>query len=160
MPRVRTHDTLEQNKAIMRRMLEAFRTGDTRVVKELIAPQARDQSLMLGLEPEIRKEPVAQRVQTEIRREREAFPDQEWKEELLVAEGDTVVLHWSMTGTNTGPFLGREATGKKVRISGTEFVRIKNGKIVEHDDDPYHMLELLRQLDLLDAEVLRSPEFE
>jgi steroid delta-isomerase-like uncharacterized protein len=153
-------DTLEQNKAIVRRMLKAFNTGDTKAVSELLHPDIKDKSRAIGLEPEVRKQHPAKRVQTEIMREEEAFPDRKFKEESIVAEGDTVILKWSMTGTHKGDFAGKKATGKKVKISGTEIVTIKDGKIIEHDDDPTHMFDLLRQLDLLTPEVLNSREFK
>ena len=152
-------DKLEENKAIMRRMLEAFNTGDTSVVKELLGSKIKDRSQALGLEPTIRNSPVVRRVQTEIMREKQAFPDQKFTEVSLVAEGDRVVLHWQMTGTHRGDFIGHAGTGKKVKTFGTEFVRISRGKIVEHDDDPFHILDLLWQLDLLTPEVLRQKEF-
>ncbi|HEX6040439.1 ester cyclase [Longimicrobium sp.] len=152
-------ETLERNKGIVRRMLKAFNDGDTASVAELLHPSIRDHSRMLGLEPSIRRAPVVKRVQTEIMREKEAFPDKRFKEEFIVAEGDRVVLRWSMTGTHQGRFVGRGATGKKVSISGTEFVRIQDGKIIEHDDDPLHVLELLAQLDMLDQQTLALPEF-
>lgn len=160
MPKELAKDTPEYNKAVVRRMLEAFNTGDTKVVRELLHPDIKDRSLALGLEPEIRRAPVVKRVQTEIMREKEAFPDKRFKEVLLVAEGDRVVLRWQMTGTNKGPAFGRKATGRKVRTSGTEFVRIKDGKIIEHDDDPFHVLDLLWQLGWLDREMLSEPEFK
>jgi predicted ester cyclase len=140
-------------------MLEAFNTGKYEMVKELLSPDIKDHSRALGLEPELRRAPVVKRVQTEIMREKEAFSDQTFKEDLIVAEGDRVVLRWTMTGTHTGEFLGQSGTGKHVKISGTEFVRIAKGQIVEHDDDPLHMLDLLWQLDMLHPETLRMPEF-
>lgn len=153
-------DTLEQNKAIVRQMLEAFNTGNTEIVQKLLHPDLLDRSRALGLEPGIRDAPVVRRVQTEVMREGEAFPDRRFEEVYIMAEGDRVMLRWAMTGTNTGTFLGREPTGRAVRTAGTEFVRIRDGQIVEHDDDPLHILDLLWQMGFLDcAPVLREPEF-
>lgn len=153
-------EKLERNKAIVRRMLEAFNKGDTAAVRDLIHPQVRDKSSKLGLDPKLRRTAAPQRVQTEIRMEKEAFPDQEFREELCIAEGDVVVLRWSMSGTHRGKLLGRPATGKRVRTFGTEFVRIQDGKIVEHDDDASHVLDILAQLDMLTPELLRTPELK
>ena len=152
--------TQEQNKEIVRKMLKAFNSGDTKAVEELLHPDIVDKSRAIGLEPEVRKQHPRQRVQVEMKREKEAFPDVKFKEESIVAEGDRVILRWSMTGTQKGPFVGRKATGKKVRVTGTEIVRIKDGKIIEHDDDPTHMLDLLRQLDMLEPEMLAKEEFQ
>src|ERR1051326_642353 len=150
----------EQNKAIMRRMLEAFNTGDTSVCRELLHPHLKSRSVGLGLERAVRQSDSMRKVEIQITRDKEVFPDRYFKEELLVAEGDRVVLHWSMTGTNTGPILGRPPTGKKVHWTGTEFVRIVDGKIIEHDDDHSHVFDLLWQLGLLTADVLNQSEFQ
>jgi predicted ester cyclase len=152
-------DVIEQNKTIMRRMLEAFNTGDTKVIPELLHPDLRDHSRGVGLEPEVRRAHPMRKVEIQITRDKEVFPDRHFKEELLVAEGDRVILHWSMTGTNTGPILGRPPTGKKVNWTGTEFVRIKDGKIIEHDDDHSHVYDLLFQLGLLTPDILGKAEF-
>jgi len=60
-----------------------------------------------------------------------AFPDVHFTLHFDIAEGDLVATHWSYIATNTGPFLGRPATGKKVTDTGTDVFRIKNSKIVE-----------------------------
>jgi predicted ester cyclase len=49
----------------------------------------------------------------------------------LIAEGDKVVCRWSYVATNTGPFLGREATQLKVTDEGNNIFRIENGKIAD-----------------------------
>jgi len=150
-------DTLEQNKAIARRMLEAFNTKNLAIVAELIDQNVQDKSRSLGFETELRRSHPIRRVQTEILREEDAFPDGQFKEEACVAEGDTVVLRWSMTGTHRGSILGRPATGKRVETFGTEIIRIRNGKIIEHTgNDGLDLLDLLFQLDLLDADVVQK----
>jgi predicted SnoaL-like aldol condensation-catalyzing enzyme len=140
-------------------MLKAFNgEEDPKAIKELFHPKIVDHSDPIGLEPQLRRQDPVARVQAEVMREKEVFPDRKFKEVALVAEGDRVVLRWEMTGTNKGDVLGRKATGKKVKTFGTEYVRIKDGKIVEHDDDPGHVLHLLEQLGMLDQEILKKPE--
>lgn len=65
-----------------------------------------------------------------------------------------------VTRSHEGEVLGRKGTGKEIKTAGTEYVRIKDGKIVEHDDDPGHVFHLLWQMDMLDPEMLKRPEFE
>jgi predicted ester cyclase len=154
-------EKLDRNKAIMRRMLKAFNgEEDKRAVKELFHPQLKDRSAPIGLEPELQRADVVTRVQAEIMRHKEVFPDRKFKEVYMVAEGDMVVLRWEMTGTHEGEVLGRKGSGKKIKTAGTEFVRIQDGKIVEHDDDPGHVFHLLWQLDMFDQETLKRPEFK
>ena len=151
--------TQERNKAAMRRMLEAFNTGDGSVVKELLHPDIIGKSRRPIPGPPILDQPAFKKVQAEMQRERTAFPDQKYEEVSMVAEGDRVVLHWQMTGTHKGEFLGKAGTGKKVKTFGTEFVRFKAGKMIEHDDTPFHILDLLWQLGMLTPDVLAGREF-
>src|SRR5947209_19045224 len=44
---------------------------------------------------------------------REAFPDLHYTLDDAIAEGDKVVGRVTVTGTNTGPFMGMPATGKR-----------------------------------------------
>jgi steroid delta-isomerase-like uncharacterized protein len=60
-----------------------------------------------------------------------AFPDVRFTVHDLFAEGDRVVARWSYIATNTGPFLGRPATGKQVTDTGINIFRIENGKIAD-----------------------------
>jgi predicted ester cyclase len=152
-------ERLEKNKQIVRRILKAFNGEDPGAIKELFHPDIVDHSDPVGLEPELREVDLVTRVQTEVMREKEVFPDRKFKEVSILAEGDRVVLRWEMTGTNKGDVLGHKATGKKVKTYGTEYIRIKDGKIIEHDDDsPGHVFNLLDQLGMLDRETLKKPE--
>jgi predicted ester cyclase len=136
--------------------MEAFNNADTKVVEELIHPNVKDVAKLHGHEEHERNLPVAKRVQAEIMAGVQAFPDRKFNIESIIAEGDTVILRWSLSGTHKGTLFGRKATGKQVKVFGTEIVRIQNGKIVEHDDDGVHTLELLRQLGWLDAKMRRK----
>jgi steroid delta-isomerase-like uncharacterized protein len=60
-----------------------------------------------------------------------AFPDIHYTLEDLIAEGDRVVVRFTVTGTHQGVFAGIPATGKQVRMSGIIIHRIQDGKIIE-----------------------------
>ena len=62
------------------------------------------------------------------------FSDYRAEIQEVVAEGDRVIGRVLWTGTQDGPFLGRPATGNKVRFSTADFFRIENGKLAEHWD--------------------------
>jgi predicted ester cyclase len=152
-------DTLKQNKEVMRQMLEAYNTGDTEIVKKLLHPEIKDRSREIGFEDGLRRAHAIKRVQTEILRHEDAFPDKKFEEDFLVAEGDTVVLRWRFTGTHKGPILGIAPTGKRVHAHGTEVVRIKDGQIVEHvGDEGMNLLNILWQVGKLDKDLLRRIE--
>ncbi len=51
--------------------------------------------------------------------------------EDMVAEGDRVVVRYSLYGTHTGDFYGAAPTGKAVHVSGIEIFRIEDGMLAE-----------------------------
>ncbi|MDP4510241.1 ester cyclase [Nonomuraea turcica] len=79
-----------------------------------------------------------------------AFPDLKWTVEDMRAEGDTVAIRYSMTGTHKGPFAGVEATGKAIRSESMTFYRLSHGKIVE-ERAQLDMLGILRQMGAIPA---------
>lgn len=69
---------------------------------------------------------------------RAAFPDMEFRVELVIEAQDLVVSHWTIEGTHTGaPFYDVPPSGEKVVINGTAVLRIRDGKIVEHWGGPH-----------------------
>jgi steroid delta-isomerase-like uncharacterized protein len=62
---------------------------------------------------------------------RKAFPDLVWTVDQMVADGDTVAIRYTMTGTQRGTFAGVPATGKAVTAQSMAFYRLDDGKIVE-----------------------------
>ncbi|MGN6167388.1 MAG: ester cyclase [Solirubrobacteraceae bacterium] len=77
---------------------------------------------------------------------RRAFPDLQWRVDLLLGEDDLVAARWTATGTNTGSWGGQPATGKWAEFSGVNIFRFgTHGKVIEiwnHRDD----LGLMEQL--------------
>lgn len=60
-----------------------------------------------------------------------AFPDAKVDVDFLIAKGDTVVSHVTMSATNSGPMGPMPATNKSFKISGIDIVVIKDGKATE-----------------------------
>ncbi len=60
-----------------------------------------------------------------------ASPD--WREtvEHVVAEGNTVVIRVTGTGTHESEFMGVPPTGRRVTATGVRIGRIADGRIVE-----------------------------
>jgi predicted ester cyclase len=64
-----------------------------------------------------------------------AFPDLHFQVEEIVAEGDTVVTRWTLTGTHTGaPFEDVEPSGAAIRVGGMSLDHIRDGMIVSGFD--------------------------
>ena len=74
-----------------------------------------------------------------------AFPDANITIESMLAEGDTVVSRWSLSGTHRGAFKGVPATGKSVRFKGIEWNRVSGGKLIEHIAQ-FDLAALLQQI--------------
>lgn len=79
------------------------------------------------------------------------FPDAQWAVEDQIAEGDRVVTRWRFTGTHAGTFMGIEATGRQLHITGICIDRLVGGKIVEEWEEG-DTLGMMQQLALLPPE--------
>jgi predicted ester cyclase len=67
-----------------------------------------------------------------------AFPDMDFRVDLLIESDDLVVSNWTVTGTHTGaPFFDLPPSGNPVEINGTAILRIRDGKIAEHWGGPH-----------------------
>lgn len=60
-----------------------------------------------------------------------AFPDANIAVDQMVADEENVAFAYTLTGTHQGPFMGHEATGKRISIRGMQISRFENGKMVE-----------------------------
>ncbi len=60
-----------------------------------------------------------------------AFPDLKVNVQNILADGDMVSTHFTITGTHKNNFMGTPATGNKINFGGMELFRIKNGKVVD-----------------------------
>ena len=62
-----------------------------------------------------------------------AFPDLCMVPEDVIASGDKAVARVRMTGTHKGPFMGMEATGKRIDVKLIDITRFgDNGLACEH----------------------------
>jgi hypothetical protein len=59
-----------------------------------------------------------------------AFPDLHCSLDELIAEGDSVFLRSTMTGTHDGEYKGIPATGRHIASESAEVYRIADGKFV------------------------------
>ncbi len=116
----------EQNKEAVRRyILDVWGKGDWQAERELVAEKYVDHNPGPG------KQPGFQGHHAMLEDFHKGFSDLEFDLELLFAEGDKVVDHWTGCGRQTGPSMMGPATGKEVEMSGTDILRFKDGKIAE-----------------------------
>ena len=77
-----------------------------------------------------------------------AFPDGQITIDQMIAEGDTVALHATFQGTQTGKLQDIPPTGKAVTIPALDMYRMVDGKIVEAWGGP-NQFSLLQQLGVI-----------
>jgi predicted ester cyclase len=139
--------SLEQNKAIVRRFIhEGVIGGNLAVIDELASPDCVNHSAV----PEARH--GTEGVKRVVAGSRAAMPDQRWTQEMMVAEGDLVVIHGVREATWQAESFRGIATpqGKRIAVELVHVFRIREGKIVEHwavRDD----LGLMKQLGVVGA---------
>lgn len=117
----------EQNKKIVHRFVEeCWNRGNMNTATELLTDRVRfHDPVFPNLNAGI------QNIQNHIEQCRRAFPDLKFTIDDTIAERDEVVLHWTIRGTHSGPFLGMQPTNHKVTINGTSIYRLEGGKIAE-----------------------------
>lgn len=60
-----------------------------------------------------------------------AFPDKHTEIHHIVADEELVACHCTVTATHTGPYMGLEASGKRVVLHEMMFNRVRDGKLAE-----------------------------
>lgn len=135
----------ERNKQVMRKFLQFINTCDRRLADEIIddahvvftAPTSPEP--MHGIDAYIG---VVQMM-------RSGMPDIQWKIEEMIAEGDKVMCRFTMTGTQTKPFMGLPATGKAFCVTAMNIYEFnEEGKIVREVGLP-DLFSLMTQLGAL-----------
>jgi predicted ester cyclase len=117
----------EANKAAAMRLFGMMNGADLSGAAEVVAPSFVDHEEVPGVDTG-----GVEGFKATVGFFRGAFPDLKFETPLLVAEGDMVAVHFHVTGTNRGEFMGMPATGKPVDLHGADLLRFENGKLVEH----------------------------
>ena len=116
------------NQAIIVQLVEAINRGEiAQVAEQLIAPSLTRHDLT-DPEPD-GDEPVG--TTDMMRRLRAASPDLQFEIVDIFSSDDRVALHYLMTGTHQGHFLGVRPTGSRFQIHGINLYRLEDGKVVE-----------------------------
>ena len=107
--------TIEENKALIRRYLEALsgKEKPPALVNQYVAESDED-------------------LRQHIAVAEAGFPRYELPPDDMIAEGDKVVVRATMRATHLGEFFGVPATGKAVTMPLIIIYRIADGQIVEH----------------------------
>ncbi|MFQ5857830.1 MAG: ester cyclase [Anaerolineae bacterium] len=133
--------SLEQNKALVRRSVEASNARDPDAYDEFYP---EDYVMHLPGGQELGRAEWKQMGDTFLA----AFPDQHVTLDDMIAEGDKVAVRGTNRCTHQGELMGIPPTGKQVTYTWMSINRIAGGKIVEtwaeHD-----LMGLMQQLGAL-----------
>ena len=116
----------EEKKALVRRFYEAHSKGDLDEIREMMAPDFADRSLLPGQEGSDREAYIRG-----IAEDRAAFSDIRFTIDDQIAEGDKVVTRYTGRSIHQGEFLGVAPTGKEGFSTGIDIHRIAGDKITE-----------------------------
>jgi len=133
--------SLEENKAILHRLVEAENKRNLALLDELMAADYVDNALQLRSREEYKQ------MQTLVGN---AFPDFHETIEDITAEGDKVWVRFKGTGTHKGEYRGIPPTDKKFTLTGVLIYRIVDGKIAEKESGVYDFLDFYKQLGVIE----------
>jgi predicted ester cyclase len=114
--------TSQASREIIERFVEIVRTGKTARLGEIIAPEFRyRRAAPVGVEG----------VAAGVLALHAGFTEVTCSLEQCVSEEDWAAYRFLIAGRHTGVFAGRAATGHHITWAGADFVRLRQGKIVE-----------------------------
>jgi len=141
-----TTTSSEENKRIARRFPEEVATGgDVDRIDELCTEDVVDRSPLGEVHGRAELKAQIQSVLT-------AFPDMTATVEDVIAEGDTVAMRVTLTGTHDGEFMGFEPTGNSFEATNMVFSRIEDGQVAERWVNP-DVFGMLTQVGVVDVPV-------
>lgn len=80
----------------------------------------------------------------------DSFPDMHFAIQQTIADGDSVVITWKMTGTNLGAIGAIPATGKKIKTTGMTLYHFSNGKLSGHTQ-VFDRITVMKQLGFING---------
>jgi steroid delta-isomerase-like uncharacterized protein len=135
----------EGAKAIERRIAdEVWTQGKLNVIDELIAPD------FVGSSPTDGEFHGPDGFRQLVERYHSGFSGIEMRIERIVADADWVATNWTARGTHSGELMGIAPTGREATVSGMQFSRVHDGKLVE-SHGLFDALGMLQQLGAVPA---------
>ena len=116
----------EANKAVVKGLYGELSKGNIDVIDSVFDDGFVEHEELPGLAPN------KEGVKALFAMMRVAFPDLQMVPQQLIAEGDLVSVLALMTGTQRAEFMGIPATNKRVSVSLSDWMRVRNGKLTEH----------------------------
>jgi len=131
----------QQNKDLIRRLIEEVEKGNVEVIDELLTPDFVDHDLLPGQQPD------REGYKRGLSEDYDAFSNLSITIEDQIAEGDKVMTRLTWRGTHDQKrFRDKLPKGKKVESTAIYVHRIFDGKVKE-EWSVSDLLERVRQLD-------------
>jgi steroid delta-isomerase-like uncharacterized protein len=129
----------EVNLATLAKFAEAVNTGKFDLFNEVVSIENIDHDPAHG------QVPGPEGYRAFFSKLRSAFPDLSVTLETMVADDESIAIAYTLTGTQSGSFMGIAPTGRKVKIRGMQISKFKDGKMVERwgSSDELGMLQQL-----------------
>ena|SRR2546430_1128685 len=115
----------EENKANVRRFTDDINQKNVAVIDELCTPDYVNHD---PANPQVRSREDYKQWFTGLSA---AFSDLHFTIDDILAEGDKVAYRFTLRATHSGSWRGAAPTGKSITVTGTEIVRIHDGKFAE-----------------------------
>src|SRR5215212_11178847 len=132
--------SVEENKALVRRFLEAHARGDLDTLKEMLAADFVDHNLIPG------QQPAREGYLGAFTEYQAAYAHTRYVIEKQIAEGDEVVTSFSANATHDrGEYMGIAPTGKEFEALLILIHRIVGGKITDEWSQGSGLAELTQQ---------------
>jgi predicted ester cyclase len=117
----------EVKKKVLLAFEESFNKGNLQVMDEIFSKDMVDHSIaatsgQAGLSG----------LKKRIIDHRTGLPDLLFTIDTMVFEGDKLAFHWTLSGTQSGPWMGRHPTGNPLKMTGMNMERLNGEWIVEH----------------------------
>jgi predicted ester cyclase len=138
--RMLTKDVILENKALIGKTFDLLNQGKAVEAAQFTHPECSLNGEPFGQQGDI------MRMQMFVN----AFPDQVWTWDRLIAEGDWVSAAYTFKGTFTGPLREYSPNGKEIMFTGVSVYHILDGKITEIWEY-YDKLGLYQQMGLIPA---------
>ena len=133
----------EENKAIVRRVLEELDRGNHSILTELCTADAR--LYATGTAEPVSVSGLGPFVEAYFT----AFPDYTHRIEDMIAEADRIAVRMVLSGTHKGEFMGLSPTGRRVEYGEILICHFAEGKIADmwvQEDNLWMMRQLGMEL--------------
>jgi steroid delta-isomerase-like uncharacterized protein len=126
---------LEENRSLIHKWLDAWIHNDVVQIENLFAQDYSVNDRWIGVEG----------VKQSVQFLHTVFSDISAESNEIVAEGDKVVLRWTVRGKQQGEFMGIPPTGKILELQGINIYHITDSKIRANYEQT-NILQVVQQL--------------